>query len=261
MFTCLQCKARLTTCNQLLRSRMRSYHHNSCSWSSSSDQVGQLPALTWKLLQEHLCSLATPGEHRAMWCRYPWSVARVYDRPWHQLWNYKIYQHTYRSDSLDDTIWCTWSQGFLPQGSNMDAGHSLGAFDSLHWIWTAYTNFHMLCYSNMIVIVCQKRNNEFQMLCVGFKVVKIIMLCFVDPWWLNRTGFNLIDLCSNLVPVWVCNIHRGPLLQITSCKLSFVHTSNAMDQMLFCCTVLFQYFTNICQCGASANAFATRHVA
>jgi len=109
----------------------------------------------------------------------------------------------------------------------------------------------------MILIVCQKRINEFQTLCGGFKVVKIIKLCYVVPWWLNKMGFKLINLCSNLVPVWACNIQRGLLLQHTSFKISFVRASNAIHQMLFCCIVVFPYFSIICQCGPSANAFAT----
>jgi len=115
----------------------------------------------------------------------------------------------------------------------------------------------MLCYRKEILIVCQKGINEFQTLCIGFKVVEIIKLCYVVPCRLNKTGFNLIDLCSNLVPVWVCNIQRGLLLQHTSCKISFVRASNAMDEMLLCCIEVFQYVSIICQCGASANAFET----
>jgi len=32
----------------------------------------------------------------------------------------------------------------------------------------------MLCYRKKVLIVCQKGINEFQTLCVGFKVVEII---------------------------------------------------------------------------------------
>jgi len=132
---------------------------------------------------------------------------------------------------------------------------------SLRWIWNANTTFQMLCYRTMILIVWQKGINEFQMLCGGLKAVEIIKLCYVVPCWLNKMEFNLINLCSNLVPVWACNIQCGPLLQHTSFKISFVCTSNAMDQMLFCCIAVFQYFSMICQCGPSANAFATRRIA
>jgi len=68
-------------------------------------------------------------------------------------------------------------------------------------------------------------------------------------------------MCTNLVPVWVCIIHRGPLIKHTSAKISFVRASNAMDQMLFCCIAVFQYVSIICQYGVSANAFAMRRVA
>jgi hypothetical protein len=34
-----------------------------------------------------------------------------------------------------------------------------------------------------------------------------------------------------------------------------------MDQMLFCCIVVFQYVSIICQGGASAEAFAMHRVA
>jgi len=131
MYTCLQCQARLTTCDMLQRSRMHSYHHHSCSWSGLSDQVCPLSALTWTLSHEHHCSFATPREHSAMRCWYTWSVATVYDRPCHQSWNYKIHQHTYRGNSTDDKIWCRLTPGLLPPGSKVDAGHSLAAFDSL----------------------------------------------------------------------------------------------------------------------------------
>jgi hypothetical protein len=39
-----------------------------------------------------------------------------------------------------------------------------------------------------------------------------------------------------------------------------VHASNAMDQMLLRCIAVFQYFSIICQSGASANAFTARRV-
>jgi len=151
--------------------------------------------------------------------------------------------------------------GLIPPGSKVNAGHLLAAFDSLHWIWTAYTTFHMLWYRKEILNVSQKGINEFPMLCVGFKVVEIIKLYYVVPYWLNTMGLNLIDLCSNLVPVWSCNIQHGPLLQHLSFMISFVCTSHPMDQMLVYCIAVFQYVSIICQCEAAANAFETCRVA
>jgi hypothetical protein len=59
----------------------------------------------------------------------------------------------------------------------------------------------MLCYWNKILIFCEKGINEFQMLCIGFKAVEIITLCCVALCGLNKIGFNLIELCVNLVRV------------------------------------------------------------
>jgi len=59
-------------------------------------------------------------------------------------------------------------------------------------------------------------NQWITMLCVGFNTVAITKLCYVVPYWLNKMRLNLIDLRSNLVPVWVCNIQRVLLLQHTS---------------------------------------------
>jgi len=141
-----------------------------------------------------------------------------------------------------------------------------GLFDSsfrlsLCWIWTAYTKFQMLCYRKMVVIVRKMGINEFQMLCIRFKAVEIIKLCNVFPGWLNKMQLHLIDLCSNLVPGWACNIQYVLLLQNTSSTISCVRGSNAIDQMSFCCIVVMQYVSGICQCGASPNAFATRRIA
>jgi len=44
-----------------------------------------------------------------------------------------------------------------------------------------YTTFHMLCYRKKLLLVWQKGIDEFQTLCVGFKAVEIIKLCFVFP--------------------------------------------------------------------------------
>jgi len=74
-------------------------------------------------------------------------------------------------------------------------------------------------------------------------------------------GLNLIHLFANLVLVGACNIRRVPLLQHTSFIICFVHASNGIDQMLFCCCMVFQYVSIINKSGASANAFTTRWVA
>jgi hypothetical protein len=79
---------------------------------------------------------------------------------------------------------------------------------SLRWIWTAYTTFHTLNDRKKILIVCQKGINEFEMLCSEFKLVELIKLCYVVTSGLNKMGFNLIDLCSNLVSVLPCNIQH-----------------------------------------------------
>jgi hypothetical protein len=39
----------------------------------------------------------------------------------------------------------------------------------------------MLCYREQILIIYQKGINEFQMLCIGFKAVEIIMLYYDVP--------------------------------------------------------------------------------
>jgi len=98
---CLQHQARLTTCDQLQCSRMRSYDHHSCSWRSSSDQVCPLSAMTLKLSDEHLCSFATPGELGATRSKWTWSVVRVYDRPCRQSCNYIIHQHAFHCYSAN----------------------------------------------------------------------------------------------------------------------------------------------------------------
>jgi hypothetical protein len=129
MYKCLQFQARLTTCDLLPHSRMQSYHLDSCSWSSTSDQVCLLSAVTWKLSDENLCSFATPLEHGPMWCRQTWSVARVYNCPCGQSWNYKFHSHTYCGYSHNNVIRRRYTGGLLPPGSKVDAGHSLAAVD------------------------------------------------------------------------------------------------------------------------------------
>jgi len=44
-----------------------------------------------------------------------------------------------------------------------------------------YTTFHTVSYRKKILIVCQKEINELQMLCIRFKAVEIIKLCYVVP--------------------------------------------------------------------------------
>ena len=218
-------------------------------------------ALTWYLSDGQHCSFATPQEHGAMWWRKTWPVARVYDCPCCQLWNYEIHQYTYSGYLPDHKLWSWQIPEYLMAGGKVDVSRSLVAFDSLCWIWTAYPTFHTLWYRKKILIVCPKGINDLNTLCIGFKVVKIIKLCCVVPWWLHRMGIDLNDLYLNLVPVWACKIQRGQLVQHTSFNISFVRASNAVDHMLFCYIAVFQYITIICQCGASGNPFTTRHVA
>jgi len=132
---------------------------------------------------------------------------------------------------------------------------------SQFWIWTIYTTFHMLWYRRKILSIWQYGMNEFPTLCAGFIAVEIIKLCYMVPCGLKKMGCNILDLCSNLVPVWVCNIQLEQFLQHTSFKIFIVHASNARDLMLFCCIAVFQHISIIYQCGALANAFAARHVA
>jgi len=132
---------------------------------------------------------------------------------------------------------------------------------SLHCMCTAYTTFHMVCMGKTVLIGVQTGINEVQTLCTWYKAVEISILCCVVPWWVNSMWCNQIGMHSNLVLNGPCCIQRGPLLQPTCCKISFVPASNAMDQMLLCCIVVFLGISNQCQCGASANAFATCHVA
>jgi len=42
-----------------------------------------------------------------------------------------MHLHICRSYSPDDTTWCRWTAGLPPQGSKVDAGHSLAAFETL----------------------------------------------------------------------------------------------------------------------------------
>jgi hypothetical protein len=39
----------------------------------------------------------------------------------------------------------------------------------------------MLCHRKKIIIYCQQGIDELQMLCIGFKVVEIIKLCYIVP--------------------------------------------------------------------------------
>jgi len=59
----------------------------------------------------------------------------------------------------------------------------------------------MLCYRKMILLVCHREINEFQTLCVRFKAVEIIKLCYDDRYCMNKMGLNIIEMCLNLVLV------------------------------------------------------------
>jgi len=109
----------------------------------------------------------------------------------------------------------------------------------------------------MILIISQKGINEVQTLCVGSNAVECITICYVIRGWLTETWFNLIDLCSNLVPAWACNIQFKQFLQHTSFKIGFVRASNSMDQMLICYIVVFWYLSIIWCSGFWVDAFAT----
>jgi len=56
---------------------------------------------------------------------------------------------------------------------------------TINWIWAVYTTFHMLCHRKKILMVCQKGINGFQTLCVGFKAVETIKLCYNFPCSVN----------------------------------------------------------------------------
>jgi len=117
----------------------------------------------------------------------------------------------------------------------------------------------MLCHRNNVLIVCQRRIEQFQTLCGGFKAVEIIKLCYFVSSGLKKIVSNFIEMCSNLVPISVYTIQCGLLLQHTSFTISFMCASNAMEQMFFRSIVVFQYISIIRQCGPSSSAFATRH--
>jgi hypothetical protein len=74
-------------------------------------------------------------------------------------------------------------------------------------------------------------------------------------------GFNIINLCANLVPVLACNIQRGLLLQHTFFKIFIVRTTNAMDQKLFSYIAGFQSVSIVYQCGVSGNVFKMCYIA
>jgi hypothetical protein len=108
-----------------------------------------------------------------------------------------------------------------------------------------------------MLIVWHKGINEFTMLCGGFIGVELMQLGYVLHGRMNTMGLNIINLCSNPVVISRGNMHHRLLLQYTSFTLSYVHASNGIDQMLFCCTAVLEYICIICQCGAPANAFET----
>jgi len=111
---------------------MHSYHLHFCGWSSSNDQVCPLLSLNWNLSEELQYSFATPAEHGAIRCRQTRSLVRVYGCPCHQLWNYKIHQHTVNGYSPDDESFCKSIPEVHPSRSKVNVGHSLVAFDYLH---------------------------------------------------------------------------------------------------------------------------------
>jgi len=149
----------VTTCNLLQHSRMCSKHRHSSGWSSSSDQVCPLSAFTWKLSDEHHGSSGTPGEHGVMRCRYTWSMARVYNRPCCQAWNYKIHQHTYSGYSPDYQIECRWNQGLPPPGRKVEAGNSLAAFDTLCVCFGLHTPSSTRCTTGETYLLSAKRES------------------------------------------------------------------------------------------------------
>jgi len=86
------------------------------------------------------------------------------------------------------------------------------------------------------------------------------MMSIVGPCELNKMGFYVIDLHSNLIPVRTCIMQFCELQWHTSFRMLFVRALNVMDQMLFCCIVAFQYVSIICQCEGSGKAFAKHRV-
>jgi hypothetical protein len=58
-------------------------------------------------------------------------MARVSDHPCRQSWNYWTKWHTFRVHAPDDSMWYIYPPGLLPPEMNVDAGHLLGAFDTL----------------------------------------------------------------------------------------------------------------------------------
>jgi len=92
----------------------------------------------------------------------------------------------------------------------------------LHYIWIAYTIILTLHERQNPRNICQTEINHFEMACIRFQVVEIINLFDVVACWLNWIGYNLIDLCWNLVLVWVSKFQCGPFVQHTSFKISIV---------------------------------------
>ena len=108
----------------------------------------------------------------------------------------------------------------------------------------------------MILIICRKGIVVYQTHCVRINAVEIPKLRYVFTCWLDTMGYNRTDLWSNRILVWVCNIWHGPLLLHSSLKLCFVLGSNALDQMLFYCIVVFQYVSITFKCGARSNGLS-----
>lgn len=130
-YICLKWEVRLTTCIPLQWCRMGSYQYGSCSWSSSSDQICELSAVTWKLSDEQVCSFATASVHGTKWCGKTWLVVMLDNHPGDPLWRDRILRHTYCSYSAEYNISCWCTAGFFLSGCDVDAGHVLADLDLL----------------------------------------------------------------------------------------------------------------------------------
>jgi len=227
MYMCLPQQPWLTTCDTEPHSRMRGYQCHFWNWTSSSNWVWMLSTLTCKFSNECQFLLQLPesmpqhgsGKHDQRW-RY---FTILVDNDWIITSIIILTKGICRMIKLDS----------LPPGCIADARHWLPSFD-IPWIrFGPCTLPSSRSAIGNRFIVRQKCIKEFQMLCVGFKVVQIILLLYVVPGWLNSMGFSHIDLFMSLALLWVCNIQCGPLHQHTSFKISFVHTSKPTNQMLF----------------------------
>ena len=92
---------------------------------------------------------------------------------------------------------------------------------SLRGIWTAYTTFHTICHKNKILVACRKGINELQMLCIRFKAVEIIKLCYMSladwmKWDLTlticaHTWYRFEHVISNVGRCFSIPLSRSPL--------------------------------------------------